>query len=161
MDIQKRLKQWEDACETLQDDFIAEHGGRPGPTPKAKNLSRVVYIASGIDDDVEDVFKVAAAALGPRKRGAKQWGDAQLYVDLASYCLGLRKAAITMPRGGSLSKKAAMHGLGQLLRKHGYMTSETPDDALLDSEFRLKIGKRLATQFGRIADAIEGKNTPK
>lgn len=161
MDIRKRIKQWEDAAETLADDFAAANQKKPGPEPKPKNSRPYPFVAADTPEEADEIFRIAELALGPRDRGAKQWATPDLYIDLASYCLRLRKAGITLPRGGSLSKRAARCGLGDILRRHGYMHVLESDEVLLDSTRRGEVGKMLANQFGRVADAIEGKITPK
>lgn len=156
MDIKRRIKEWQDAAETLSDDFAASRRKKPGPKPiRPKN--KVATSVDNTPEETEMAYKIAAIAMGGRARGAKQWAYAALYLDLAAYCLRLKKAGIRPPRGGSLSIRAAMHGLGEILRWHGYMGLDEGDHILLYSERRYEIGKMLANQFDRIARAMDAE----
>lgn len=160
MDIRKRQKRWQDEAETLSDDFAAENRKKPGPKPKLKSRLTPI-VAADTRDELDEIIRITELALGPRVRGAKQWATQALYTDLAGYCLRLHKGGITLPRGGSLSRRAAMQGLGDILRRHGYLSANDTDGVLLNTARRKEVGKMLGNQFDRVADAIEQKNTPK
>lgn len=160
MDIRKRLKRWEDEAETLSEDFAAGNRKKPGPKPEPKRRLTPA-IAADTPAELDEIIRVTELALGPRVRGAKQWATQALYTDLAGYCWRLRRAGINLPRGGSLSRRAAMRGLGDILRRHGYLSADEPDGVLLNSARRKEVGKMLGNQFDRVADALEQKSTPK
>lgn len=126
-----------------------------GPVPKIcinKPLPCLVSDMSGMDR----LHRMYAAVVGTKYQGNKRIGSATLYADLLQYFIMLKRNGITLPRNKSLSVKACQLGLPDILRRHG--RTDLTDRALLNSNNRKQIARKMDRIFSHIADVIE--NTP-
>ena len=127
---------------------------KSGPVPKSKYKKGAIFVADSevtIDELIEGLVK----AVGSKKPGNKRRGRTALYGDLVRQFTLLKEHGVNLPRGGSLSLAACQHGLGAILREHGYMSKDKTDIALKNSRFRDELGHKLARIFDRVANAIE------
>ena len=98
--------------------------------------------------------------LGPKTRGNKRHSHPLMFRDLLEAFLYLQSIGVTLPKGGNLSKKAVMGGVGQVLKCH-YYTDRTVDKLLIDSQERRRLGKVMKSIFCRVAAVVESNQASK
>ncbi len=131
-----------------------------GPKPLKQRGAPVAIVIGETYRESESLYDALVSAIGKPARGNKRQGRRALYADLVMAFAELQRLGITLPRNKSLSARACMHGLGEVLRRHG--CTEESDLALIKNAngCRLLLGKCLDDVFSRVANALENKLPP-
>lgn len=102
-----------------------------------KNPSPVTTITGDTLQEVEELMDALSAVIGPKRKGNKRRGKISLYADLLQAYFTFRKLGITFPSRSNLSAKAVMYGMGEILRRHGYI-----EDGMFDTRLAKNTRKR-------------------
>lgn len=127
MSLPKQIQEQIRAAEQIDRLIAAEKEMKPrkGRPPKEQaTLNKTVVLSALSNDGLNDICETLCEVVGRKARGNKRRGEAALYTDLLQYFLLLKSKGITLPRNGSLSLKACMYGLFEILQRHGYTGSE-------------------------------------
>lgn len=135
--------------------YVFKHPRR-GPKKIYVRPPFVMFITDNEDETTRQML-IFANAVGKKSRGNKRIGRAGLYAELVKYFLLLKRNNTTLPRNKSLSKKACLYGLGEILRRYN-CCSESDNLILRSGEKRNKIAAKMDRVFSRVADSVE--NTP-
>lgn len=135
----------------------AKRGGRPRTTaPKPMKYAGFIADTQEEIDLCTEILERAAGARGPgkKRRGQKRMA---FRADLITCFLELRRRGIKPPRGGSLSVKAFVFGVADVLIRHGAMDENDYAATVKNSARRAVLGRKHARLFNVIARAIEEK----
>jgi hypothetical protein len=152
-DVQRKLEEGEqDYREWIRKHELATpKRGRPRGSVEYK--TPVVYTGE-TQAEIDDQFARLSRALGPKGKGNSRHGRQFFYKQLLDVFQGLRHLGVTLPRNGSLSAEAVLHGVGQILIDHGY-TRHSVAGLCRNSTERYRLGHALRNVFGRVADEAE------
>jgi hypothetical protein len=131
----------------------------PGPKPGIKIFKPGAFFVASSSEQLDKLLRMLQIAVGSRVQGNKRIGKARLYADLIQHFVLLKMKHISLPRNKSLSRKAMQHGLGEILRSHGY-TSRSDEYLLTNSRARQEIANKLDRIFSRVAAVVEDKPPP-
>jgi hypothetical protein len=122
--------------------------------PKSLKIPQgaVVFVGDS-EQEVQQHIDSLQRILGKQKLGNKRLGRKLLYYDLYLHFLELQRLGVTLPKAGSLSKKACSHGLVEILHKHK-LTTESKELLYKNSSNRQIIGNKLRRIFDRVTCEI-------
>lgn len=158
--IQRQIVYAEHLQKRLIENLKAETIHKRGPKPFRQSVPSVAIVVGETYSESELLYDALISAIGKPSKGNKRHGRRELYADLVMAFSYLQRLGITLPRNKSLSARACMHGLGEVLRRHG--CTEESDQALIRNAngCRMRLGKTLDRVFSRVANALENKLPP-
>ena len=133
----------------------AKRGGRLS-TAAPKPMKYAGFIAD-TQEEIDVCTEILDRVAGARGRGKKRRGQERMAfcADLITCFLELRLRGIKPPRGGSLSVKAFVFGVADVLIRHGEMDENDYAATVKNSDRRRALGRKHADLFDDIARAIE------
>jgi len=133
----------------------AKRGGRPRTTAP-KPMKYVGFIAD-TQEETDARMQILERVAGARGPGKKRRGQERMAfcADLITCFLELRLRGIKPPRGGSLSVKAFVFGVADVLIRHGEMDENDYAATVKNSDRRRTLGRKHADLFGDIIREIE------
>ena len=126
----------------------------PGRPRKAIKYKVPVVIFGDTEDALNVKLELLKKVLGPKAVGNKRHAHVKVYNDLLDVFIDLKNRNVRLTKGGSLSSKAALFGVGRVLKDHHY-TSHEVEHLAKDSKERLRVGKVMKSMFQRVADVVE------
>lgn len=135
----------------------AKRGGRPRTTAP-KPMKYVGFIAD-TQEETDARMQILERVAGARGPGKKRRGQERMAfcADLITCFLELRLRGIKPPQGGSLSVKAFVFGVADVLIRHGEMDENDYAATVKNSARRAVLGRKHARLFNVIVRAIEEK----
>lgn len=136
-----------------RESFAIPKRGRPR---SRSTYSPAILVCGNSQLEVDQKFALFSKVLGPKIRGNKRhsYQFQRLYIDLIEVFLRLQRKGIKLPKGGNLSAKAVIEGVGEIL-KNNFYTDRTPDQLVKDFQERRRLGKVMKSVFGRVADTVK------
>lgn len=134
-----------------------KRGGRPRSAPQKP--VRYVGFAADTLEEIDACTKILERVVGTPTPGNKRRGRVAFCADLITCFLELRRRGIKPPRWGSLSEKAFVFGVADVLIRHSEMDESDFAATVKNGDRRKVIGSKHARLFGDIARAIEEKYT--
>jgi hypothetical protein len=154
--LPKQVAQQLAEADQIQKRIIEDARARRKPGPNRRfEYKKGISLYADSEEQISTMLDATLKVIGPKKPGNKRIGRTALYGDLVQYFSLLKKHGVTLPRGGSLSLAACEHGLGNILREHGYLHPDKTDRALANSKTRSDLAHKLARIFDRVAKAVE------
>ena len=155
-----QIEKWEADAKRAFDEWNF-HEVRRGRRPVAKKRKHAVAV-SDREETVDEVFYWMQQVLGPRRRGAKQWSKASLYVDLIHYRLSRSDRDFRFSKGGRLPAKKCDNAFVLLLDAHNFLLDKDFNEDLA-AEVPLELREALGKMLSGPIDRIEGvmRNAPK
>lgn len=132
-----------------------KRGGRPRSAPQ-KPVKYAGFAADTLEE-IDACTQILEHVVGTPTPGNKRRGRMAFCADLITCFLELRRRGIKPPRGGSLSEKAFVFGVADVLIRHGEMDENDYAATVKNGDRRNVIGGKHARLFGDIARAIEEK----
>ena len=122
--------------------------------PKSVKVPQGVLVFVGdSEQEVQEHLDSLERILGKQELGNKRLGRKLLYYDLYLHFLELQRLGVTLPKAGSLSKKACSHGLVEILHKHK-LTTHSKELLCKNASYRKIIGNKLRRIFDRVTFEI-------
>ena len=156
-----QIEKWEADAKRAFDKLNFREEVRRGRRPVAKKRKHAVAV-SDREETVDEVFDWMELVLGPRRRGAKQWSKASLYVDLIHYRLSRSDRDFRFSKGGRLPAKKCDNAFVLLLDAHNFLLDKDFNEDLA-AEVPLELREALGRMLSGPIDRIEGvmRNAPK
>ena len=112
----------------------------------------VVFVGDS-EQEVQQHIDSLERILGKQELGNKRLGRKLLYYDLYLHFLELQRMGVTLPKAGSLSKKACSHGLVEILHKHK-LTTYSKELLSKNASYRKIVGNKLRRILDRVTIEI-------
>lgn len=135
----------------------AKRGGAPGGgAPKPTKYAGFI---ADTQEEIDLCTEILERIVGARGPGKKRRGQERMAfcADLITCFLELRRRGIKPPQGGSLSVKAFVFGVADVLIRHGEMDENDYAATVKNSARRAVLGRKHARLFDDIARASEEK----
>lgn len=133
----------------------AKRGGRARTT--APKPVKYAGFAADTLEEIDACTQILEHVVRPPTPGNKRRGRMAFCADLITCFLELRRRGIKPPRGGSLSEKAFVFGVANVLIRHGEMDESDYAATVKNSARRARLGRKHTRLFDDIARAIEEK----